>query len=111
MRLESAAATSIIEPAATKTDDRLNSDNSNEQIVGGASCATSRKLAKTVVISARFVRMDCTQEKQVSATVDGLGAKGRQDKQSGSELRRAEKRGSDYAESARSCVACLQQVS
>jgi hypothetical protein len=37
MRLESAAATSIIEPAATKTDDRLNSDKSNEQIVGGAS--------------------------------------------------------------------------
>jgi hypothetical protein len=46
MRLESAAVPNIIEPAATKTDDRLKSGNSNEQIVGGASCATSRKLTK-----------------------------------------------------------------
>ena len=43
----------IISPLAMKTDDRLNSDNSSEQTAGGPSCATSRKLTNTVVISER----------------------------------------------------------
>jgi hypothetical protein len=50
---ESEDAASIIRPPATKTEGRLNSDNSNEKTAGGPSCATSRKLTNTVVISER----------------------------------------------------------
>src|SRR5579872_3942581 len=53
MLRHSAEAPSIIAPAATKTDDRLNTDSSSVHTTGGPSCATSRKLTNTVVISER----------------------------------------------------------
>ena len=53
IRRESEDAASIIRPPVTKTEGRLNSDNNKEKTVGGPSCATSRKLTNTVVISGR----------------------------------------------------------